>query len=478
MSPKQYIKTKARSLPIAFCKVNTEWEESGMAQVVVARQHITGQLTGAVFLIDLKCLGVKDAFCFFNQTKEDINKRFFDHKGLLLLDIPYNLAHNIIYAGHNYALDFHINPSNEFEIAKYILEEDNEAIPIIEIETGYKDKPWLMENIPGQYSYALTMLKKHAGEGNYFYTIGQTEPDDEEFEIHEKPDEVQDFFDENKPLQLDEIELGMLSPEMATQMDLSVLLDTEAMEKRHPLEQTILKIENIMQLIQSQYHNTDTEMPEWGITKDIQKQCDRITATARNLILNVSLYPYGISEDEYIDGTDTFRESVLTFLEMQDTQDQEKYLISSLQENGHNPAFLSHFAFFSIFQSDTKIIRASLKPLLEKNKKIPLIALTQTFLFLLEPEEMEAPYCNFESIELPTELYPDIAAFEMGEIALFYAIQTVLAARNKEISKIIIYYDLMAAKNAIMVRRPVLVEVISEIIKTTIPFIDTWEIVD
>jgi hypothetical protein len=168
LSPKKYIETKARSLPIYKCLVNLDWKISKMAHVIVMRKHVTGNLTLGYFLIDLMCLGVKDTFYNFNTAESLINEKFesFEQE-----EIDYTLAHNIIYAGHDFAKEFDIPPHKDFAITKFILEEDDEKVPIIEISSGDMDgKPHLMINPRGEGKWALPLLIKNAGAGNYYYS--------------------------------------------------------------------------------------------------------------------------------------------------------------------------------------------------------------------------------------------------------------------------------------------------------------------
>jgi len=74
LSPKEYIKTKARTLPIEKCLVNVDWEESDMANVFVIRKHSNGNSTIGLYLIDLLCLGVKNAAYFFNLSPFEVEE--------------------------------------------------------------------------------------------------------------------------------------------------------------------------------------------------------------------------------------------------------------------------------------------------------------------------------------------------------------------------------------------------------------------
>ena len=69
LSPKKYIETKVRNLPIYKCLVNKDWDEARIAEIIVMRKHANGNVTAGVYLVDLLCLGIKDTFFFFNQAK-------------------------------------------------------------------------------------------------------------------------------------------------------------------------------------------------------------------------------------------------------------------------------------------------------------------------------------------------------------------------------------------------------------------------
>jgi hypothetical protein len=189
LSPKKYIETKARTLPIYKCWVNPDWEEAGIVNVIVARSHSNGHLTAGFYLVDLMCLGVKDTMYFFNETKERIEEVLRFDQGNLA-EVDYKLAHNIVYAGYDFAAEFEIHPHKDFAITKYILEEDTEAIPVVEIPVGDEEgRPSL--NVSSDYNYqpVLEKLRKNAGEGNYTFLISDFDEDDLDFEEEDDIDE-------------------------------------------------------------------------------------------------------------------------------------------------------------------------------------------------------------------------------------------------------------------------------------------------
>jgi len=72
---KKHIKTKARTLPIYKCYISKKWKQEGIANAVVVRRHVNGNVTAGIYLVDLWCMGVKDAFYLFNRTEKEIDEK-------------------------------------------------------------------------------------------------------------------------------------------------------------------------------------------------------------------------------------------------------------------------------------------------------------------------------------------------------------------------------------------------------------------
>ena len=193
LSPEKYITTRARSLPIYKSLVTEDWEETKMATAVVIRQHVNGNFTLGIYLLDLMCLGVKDSMYRFNLTPKECDRMINAYRRPLI-EADYNTVHNIIYAAHDFAADFDIAPHKSFDVCKYILEEDNDDIPLIEIEVGDENgNPNLMVDASYNYAPVLIKLEAIAGKGNYtFYVKGMEEGDD----LEDEDDEAS--FDDNR----------------------------------------------------------------------------------------------------------------------------------------------------------------------------------------------------------------------------------------------------------------------------------------
>jgi len=198
LSPEKYIRTQARTLPIFECLINDDWETSGLCNIIVARQHKTGNITAGIYLVDMFCLGIKSAQYEFNLYQDDyegLKNRFNWER------CEYVLAHNIIFGAIAYAEDYGFKPHKEFEVAQFILEEDDEAIELVELDFGLNGKP---HYVSGPYDDSakvnniIATLERTAGEGNFTFTHledGFEDMDDEDFEDWDDDEDLDDDID-------------------------------------------------------------------------------------------------------------------------------------------------------------------------------------------------------------------------------------------------------------------------------------------
>jgi len=199
LSPKKYIKQKARNLPIHECWINNDWQESGIGNVFVTRKHSNGNLTVGIYLIDIKCLGVKDTHYLFSISAFEF-KYILDknNENMDMEKIEYKLAHNIIFGGLEFAEDYRFEAHQDFALTKYILEEDTEEIELIDIECGGDNGQPLYIRGPldsdVRAAQIIAHLEKTAGKGNYdFINVLEDNEWDDDREPREKEiDEVEE----------------------------------------------------------------------------------------------------------------------------------------------------------------------------------------------------------------------------------------------------------------------------------------------
>jgi hypothetical protein len=214
LSPENYIRQKARNLPVYKCWINDNWKDNKIANIIIARQHTNGNVTFCFYLVDLYCLGVKDTFYAFNVPIEELEHKMSQYSGVKMEESPYTLVHNIIFSAIEFAEEYGFKPHKNFILTtNYFLEEDTDDIPLMYIECGDEDgKPiyWNTGNdSPAVEKRILAQLEKTAGEGNYNYTLRRDSLDEDEEEDDDYDDfdeEDEDDFDEDEDFDEEDIE--------------------------------------------------------------------------------------------------------------------------------------------------------------------------------------------------------------------------------------------------------------------------------
>ncbi len=160
------VRSRARNLPIYRCYINKNWEELQYATIFVVRRHANGNETVGQFIVDLKLYGVKMCWYGFNESPlqmDDYLKKNED----TFIECDYHLAHNIIYAGLEFAEDYGFAPHKDFKTAQYILQEDSEDIPLMDIPLGDNGVPVLIIPHGENKLNEMALLEKTAGDNFY-----------------------------------------------------------------------------------------------------------------------------------------------------------------------------------------------------------------------------------------------------------------------------------------------------------------------
>ncbi|TCD22074.1 hypothetical protein EZ456_18200 [Pedobacter psychrodurus] len=178
--PENFIKSRARALPLGKCYITEQWDETGIANILVSRKHTNGNFTLGIYLIDLKCLGIKDTTYKFNVSDDELDY-FADYVGGN--EIAYDEVHNIIYGAETFADSCGFKAHKDWAITQFILEEDNDHIPLIDIEFGEGGVPAYYvgpNDNPAKIKQILATLDKNVGQGNYLFYNDEDEFDDDE----------------------------------------------------------------------------------------------------------------------------------------------------------------------------------------------------------------------------------------------------------------------------------------------------------
>lgn len=167
----------ARELPFYGCWAMQGWQEQGLTPVVVARRQSAERIVFGSYVVDLFCLGVKDAY-----ARADISQKSFEeHLDELCSGAPekisIELAHELLYGAIEYAAKLGFEPHPDFKrlLADQIIDPPETHPRSGQVTFGKNGKPLF---IAGPYEDHLKIttivnkLKSACGEGNFDYIIG------------------------------------------------------------------------------------------------------------------------------------------------------------------------------------------------------------------------------------------------------------------------------------------------------------------
>jgi hypothetical protein len=463
ISPRKYFETRLRQLPVFKCFVNADWEDEKMATIMVLRKHVNGNVSGSNFLVDLLCLGVKDTTWFFN-TEEDELLGLTENAEVPMMEIPYELAHNIVYAGLEFAADYEIKPHVDFSIARYVLEDDYDSIPLIEIETGENGIPHLIERHPGQYADAHAKLKKHAGTGNFRVSIA--------FDTEDDADETEDEWNEEGESEIysDNIELGSLTLINAALLSNEDLHDDLKFKTREETEQQKIFAERMVRMYEG-YLKDPFSLPDIHIfSKTSISEVENIMQATEEDLPNAVLYPNGCKADTYEKGVVNFFGLIDGFPEPSIIRKAAGFR-RLLEKNAGNPITLSHCLLYLLIDPDGESLLETLNPYLNTMAHLPLVALSQSFLVTAHPSLYpDQPLINSKS-PLLKEVFPGYSSFSDDEYAIFYALRCLQAAQEKHIPLMSMWYRLLADTGEADIRMPMLAALYRDMVPVWLAFL-------
>lgn len=174
MKPEKYIKEHARKSPVYQCLIADNWVEEMFSPIIVSRQKPNGHFILGSYIVDLQCLGVKNANYEHDLGREEYQEQlemYARGMGNNFVQIDPNLCFNIIYAAVEFAEDCGFQPHRDFSVAKYILD-DVDALEYVEVPVGKGGKPFFVAGPYDNVDRILATLKRHVGEGNFDYLAG------------------------------------------------------------------------------------------------------------------------------------------------------------------------------------------------------------------------------------------------------------------------------------------------------------------
>ncbi len=208
MKPEKYIREHARKLAVHECLVNDNWQDQGMAVVMVCRQRLNGSLLVSSYVVDTFCLGVKDSTFWYKldmDEYQDLVKQLGRNMGLDFAVCEPQLAYSIVYGAVQYAKDLGFSPHRDFLVTQYVLDP---TVPMLDIEFGKDGRPLYIEGPNDNGKAIIRKLTEAVGIDNFEYIADLTslginpygdddEDEDDEDDDDEDKNDVEDYDGNN-----------------------------------------------------------------------------------------------------------------------------------------------------------------------------------------------------------------------------------------------------------------------------------------
>lgn len=160
--------------PLRECLINETWVEAQMASIVIARDRPDGTLAGGMCLVDLGCLGVKEAY-----TRASMSWGVYTHMRRAVEDLDHGgtvdcdpaLALKIIEAARDFGQGLGFEQAKETPLLLALFKGYSAEASDIEVECGTDGVPNYIQG-PGDDSEAiLKHLNETLGQDGYILTV-------------------------------------------------------------------------------------------------------------------------------------------------------------------------------------------------------------------------------------------------------------------------------------------------------------------
>jgi len=168
--------------PLHECLVPSGLFETGIGSLIVARDVLDGNIALCAFLVDVYCLGVKDAmFTLVGKLEYErsIKPGFMEsHEGQYYEKVHAACAKKLIEGAIAYAETWGFFPHRDYRKAKGIFGDVDAAACPVKYSYGSNGKPFYIQGpseSPSKAKVILDRLHRICGEDGYHYMV----PDDE-----------------------------------------------------------------------------------------------------------------------------------------------------------------------------------------------------------------------------------------------------------------------------------------------------------
>lgn len=176
---------------VRWCWINTGWSAhlglsgeavawgaadsgsgSGLVSALWAREQRYGNLSVCGCIVDVYCLGVKNAFGPKSMASDELRQlvpRYFETCHALSVEAPFELLQAVVLGAVDYARALGFEPHPDFAPIAASLGTPMGPCPIT---FGYDGKPYYMQGPHDAPRRILATLRRTVGDGGFNFTVG------------------------------------------------------------------------------------------------------------------------------------------------------------------------------------------------------------------------------------------------------------------------------------------------------------------
>jgi len=177
MSERELVR-RAVEFPVGPCYVSRTWQDRGLAQVIVLRQVPDGTFLLGAYLVDVFCLGVKNAFSV--RLDNDEVRSFLAGCPDALQEISYEDARSVILGAIEFARQFGFEPDESWTASSAVVEP--ERLFNRRFNFGKDGQPLYIQGPHDNAREIMNRLAPFVKEGSAHYITAADEADETEFE--------------------------------------------------------------------------------------------------------------------------------------------------------------------------------------------------------------------------------------------------------------------------------------------------------
>lgn len=167
-----YLIKNAKNYPLFECLINNDWQDKGLAHILLSRRQPNNKLILGVYLVDIFCLGLKNTFSNANMSMEEYQKlKLSIFEETAISSYSPGKAYRIIIGAIEYAKRIGFKPQKDFYLSKYVLEELPDTDHDFQLEFGREGKPFFIAGPDDNVETIIETLRKNVGEGNFDFIV-------------------------------------------------------------------------------------------------------------------------------------------------------------------------------------------------------------------------------------------------------------------------------------------------------------------